>query len=29
MDAIAHFHMRLDFKFSRPKDFKCLKFELV
>ena len=29
MNVIAHFHMRLDFNFSRPKDFKCLNFELV
>jgi len=29
MDAITHFHMRLDFNVSRPRDFKSFVFELV
>jgi len=28
-DAIAHFHMRLDFNISRSRDFKYFNFELV
>jgi hypothetical protein len=26
IDAIAHFHMRLDFNINGPGDFKCFNF---
>jgi hypothetical protein len=29
MDAIAHFHMRLDFNINGPRDFNFFNFKLV